>query len=66
MANHLGQLLNQQGQVYGDIYDANISQQEKDILLYGEDGTLQRDVWHQVSFMTKEDYEAMKKSGFAS
>lgn len=50
-AAYIGPLVNEDGDTYGHRYDGKkLTAFQKDLLKYGEDGTLQRDVWNQVWF----------------
>jgi hypothetical protein len=45
-------MVNQEGQVYGRVYDRNkLTTVQESVLTYGPDGNWQRDVWSQISFI---------------
>lgn len=54
--------LTSEGQTYCTVYDASLNNEARGILIHGEDGTLQRDVWSQVSFMTPEEFAKIQNS----
>ena len=64
-AAYLGSMLNQDSQSYGSVYEKDkLNGYEKGILEHGEDGTMQRDVWSQIAYMTKQEFEQQKNEGW--
>lgn len=60
----LGYFVNQDGASYAKVYDEEMPQEEKNKLLAGYNSQ-PSDVWDQLHFCSRQEFEKQKETGFA-